>query len=137
MQRFIFFALLAIMLFSTTQSFSVISTYTSSNCTAESVVSRTIVRISSELCPVSILLIDLITFYQASNACPSYPEENSPYDNCIPTSLDDGSYFYWNSSYCNSTEVPELNPSWYNVYGFRGQACNFTDPALIMEGNLR
>jgi hypothetical protein len=108
MQRFIFFA---IMLFSSAQSFSVISTYTSSNCTAESVVSRTI----------------------ASNACPSYPEENSPYDSCIPTSLDDGSYFYWNSSYCNSTEVPELNPAWYNVYGFRGQACNFTDPALIME----
>jgi hypothetical protein len=108
MQRFIFFALLAVMLFSSAQPFSVITTYSNSNCTADSMVSRAI----------------------TPEECPSDTE--APFDTCIENSLNDGSYFFWNSSYCNSTEVPELIPDWYTVYSFR-EVCNLAKPDLILE----
>jgi hypothetical protein len=108
MQRFIIFALLAIMLFSSVQSLSVITTYSNSNCTADSTISRAI----------------------TPEECPSDTEV--PLDTCIETSLNDGSYFLWNSSYCNSTELPELIPDWYTIYSFR-EVCNLANPALILE----
>jgi hypothetical protein len=130
MQRFIFFALLAVMLFSSAQPFSVITTYSNSNCTADSMVSRTIVREFGKLR----LTAQFINFHQTPEECPSDTE--APFDTCIENSLNDGSYFFWNSSYCNSTEVPELIPDWYTVYSFR-EVCNLAKPDLILEGILK
>jgi hypothetical protein len=74
-----------------------------------------------------------INFHQTPEECPSDTEV--PLDTCIETSLNDGSYFLWNSSYCNSTELPELIPDWYTIYSFR-EVCNLANPALILEGKM-
>ncbi len=44
-------------------------------------------------------------------------------DNCTATNVGDDTYFFYDSSYCNATSLPEPLPGWYSVISYRTSIC--------------